>query len=272
MHLHYEELSGRFASRHLLCYRVEVPRFDFYLHYHPAYELTYILQGEGQRLVGAQQQPFGPGDLVLLNSAVPHTWYGGEGGGRAVVVQFGPDLLQAFADWEEFEGVGRMFAALQGALVFEGSELADAMEALADAQGLGQLAGLLAVFDRLSRTPYTVLGGDFPAFLKQGEERINKVCRYVQDHYAEPLGVAQLAELLHLSPSAFCKFFKKHTGETFSLYVNRLRLAAACKRLRHTDAPLGEIALACGFESQSYFNRVFQRQMGMSPGAYRRGA
>ena len=72
------------------------------------------------------------------------------------------------------------------------------------------------------------------------------------------------------SNSAFCKFFKVAMGKTFSDYVNELRVAHACQILTETDKPIAEVALRAGFESLTYFNRVFLAKKKMRPTDFRK--
>jgi AraC-like DNA-binding protein len=82
--------------------------------------------------------------------------------------------------------------------------------------------------------------------------------------------IHKAAALIHLSPGAFCKFFKRITGKTFSDYVNEVRIANVCNQLMATDKQVAEIAYGNGFETLTYFNRVFLKKKGMRPGEYRK--
>ncbi len=79
-------------------------------------------------------------------------------------------------------------------------------------------------------------------------------------HAGEKISISKAASLIHLSESAFCKFFKKGIGKTFSDYVNTIRIGNACHLLTETDKTMAEIAYASGFESLTWFNRVFLKK------------
>ncbi len=106
---------------------------------------------------------------------------------------------------------------------------------------------------------------------KENEDRINRVCGYIQNHSSERITLQHVASLVHLTPSAFCKFFKRVTAKTFSDYVNDIRTGHACRLLTESDLPVGEIAMASGFESLTYFNRVFLKKKGVTPVGFRKG-
>ncbi|MBL1407215.1 helix-turn-helix domain-containing protein [Sphingobacterium faecale] len=100
--------------------------------------------------------------------------------------------------------------------------------------------------------------------------RIRVVCQYIADNYAEPLSLSNVADSVYLSPEAFCRYFKKHTGLTFKGYLNRVRVVESCRMLKtnNDEQPIANIAYACGFGSISNFNRTFKHVMGMSPSTF----
>ena len=78
-----------------------------------------------------------------------------------------------------------------------------------------------------------------------------------------------MAELTFYSKSHFMKFFKAHMGSGFVEYLNDYRLTMAERLLKTTDASVLEIAAMSGFDNLSYFNRIFKRKYGQSPGKWR---
>lgn len=105
---------------------------------------------------------------------------------------------------------------------------------------------------------------------EEGENRINTVCVFLENHFAESISLKQVAELIHLTESNFCKFFKKATGKTFSDYLNDIRITQSCQVLLHSDKFINVIAFECGFETLSYFNRVFLKKKGLTPKEFRK--
>ncbi|MEP7028110.1 MAG: AraC family transcriptional regulator [Candidatus Eisenbacteria bacterium] len=87
---------------------------------------------------------------------------------------------------------------------------------------------------------------------------------------ADPVTLADLSAQAGVHPVSIVRAFRRHTGLTPGAYVRRLRVDAAAHTLAGTDTPIAEIALASGFSSQAHFTRVFGRQFGFPPGAYRR--
>jgi YesN/AraC family two-component response regulator len=106
----------------------------------------------------------------------------------------------------------------------------------------------------------------------ENQQRINKVFLYVQKEFKEHISLKKAASIIHLSESAFCKFFKRASGKTFSTYVNDIRIAYASQLLIESDKAIGEIAFESGFESLTYFNRVFLKTKGVKPRELRTSA
>lgn len=101
-------------------------------------------------------------------------------------------------------------------------------------------------------------------------EKMKTILKYVEDHYKEHLTIEDMAELTFYSKSHFMKFFKSHMGTGFIDYLNDYRLVMAERLLRSSDNSVLEIAVQSGFDNLSYFNRIFKRKYGTSPGKYRK--
>ncbi|WP_059048882.1 response regulator transcription factor [Paenibacillus senegalimassiliensis] len=123
------------------------------------------------------------------------------------------------------------------------------------------------------------LRGEYDEFtlrLKQWKQPLNRnanpmelACEYIGQHYLGELSVKQVAEHIHLNPSYFSTLFKKEMGETFTGYVNRLKLQRAQVLLRNTDMKMTEICQTVGFEDSTYFSSVFKKHFHMSPSEFR---
>ena len=79
-----------------------------------------------------------------------------------------------------------------------------------------------------------------------------------------------LAEIVNMSPSGFCKFFKKHTRKTFSHVLNEMRIGHACKLILEEELPITRVCYQSGYNSMSHFNRQFKHITGSTPLKYRK--
>ena len=109
-----------------------------------------------------------------------------------------------------------------------------------------------------------------PALQTKSLEKIKTILKYVEEHYDEHITIDDMAALTFYSKSHFMKFFKAHMGTGFIEYLNDYRLTIAERLLRTSDASVLEIAEKSGFDNLSYFNRIFKRKYGQSPGKQRR--
>ncbi len=274
----FESIATRKGAQAFYAFKISVPSFEFIWHYHPEYELTLILKGTGKRMVGDSYETFDDGDLVLIGPDLPHTWSSEKTKNtdallEAIVIQFSSSLFAAFQLFSEFTAIKKLLLQCSRGAVFKATvDIRRQIAALPAKSGMEKIAALLQLLERLSTQRPAVLSSVNYIALKgaENEKRINKLCSYVQNNFTKPIRLMNAAKILHLSPSAFCKFAKKALGKTFSDYVNDVRVAHACKLLTETDMPVSSIAFASGFESLTYFNRVFLKKKGMQPNGFRK--
>lgn len=278
MKAQFEDVLSRQGANSFLAYAYSVPRFTFQWHYHPEYELTLILNGSGKRLVGDSYENFTAGDLVLVGPDLPHTWVSARESKQkssAVVVQFSDAFIGTFLLHPECAALRKLLSrAAQGSFfpLRANTAIPAAIERLPKAKGVARITGLLHILNLLAGKTSVALASPYfqPARGRKSEVRINKVCQHVQRHSADALALSQVADLVHLSESAFCKFFKRTTGKTYSDYLNEVRIGHACRMLTETDDTVASVAARSGFESLTYFNRVFLTKKRVTPTAFRR--
>lgn len=273
-----EHVSAMKGNHSFLCYELNVPDFDFYWHYHPEYELTCILQGRGKKLVGDSYENFREGDLVLLGPNLPHTWISDKRrkeNCRAIVIQFSPAFVEQILQFRELTALEKLFTNSYKGLQLnhvKTNQCVTLMQEMIGASEVHKFSLLLQVFDLLSTMQATSLASAKYRAMKgnDNQQRINQVFQYVEREFKQGLSLKKAADSIHLSQSAFCKFFKRASGKTFSDYTNDIRIAHACQLLMETDKPIRAIALESGFESLTYFNRVFLRKKKLRPRAFRK--
>lgn len=99
--------------------------------------------------------------------------------------------------------------------------------------------------------------------------QLERITRYVGDHYHEPLTVPAIAAAVHLHPNYAMQLFRRHTGMRLWDYVTQLRIAHAQRMLLGGDAKMLEIAMEAGFGSASRFYAVFRHHCGCTPRQFR---
>lgn len=99
---------------------------------------------------------------------------------------------------------------------------------------------------------------------------IRRLKDYIDYHYMHPVELAELCELIGVSPQHLCRIFKRCTGMRPMEYIIRRRVAAAKNLLANSDHSIGDIAYWCGFDNNNYFWRIFRQIEKMTPGEYRK--
>jgi AraC family transcriptional regulator len=123
---------------------------------------------------------------------------------------------------------------------------------------------LLALLTRPSTAEFQGARGG----LAPGQRR--KVDRYMRENLERPLRVRELADHVQLSASHFCRAFKDSFGSAPHMHIMRLRVELAQRLMLTTEDQLTQIALACGMADQAHLSKLFRREVGETPSAWRR--
>lgn len=109
----------------------------------------------------------------------------------------------------------------------------------------------------------------FESVPSANNELVKKAVHYISRNYALPVTLESVAAHVHLNPSYFSTMFRQATGSTFREYLSMVRVEESKRLLANTDYSLIDIAVATGFQDQSYFSKVFKKYTGLTPGQYR---
>lgn len=255
---------------------VRTPGEGTHWHVHIEMELTLFTSGEGTRFVGDHIDSFAAGDLVLLGENLPHYWHT-RGRSSGISVQWHFPQSHPFWAFPENLGLADLFKLANRGLHIAGRthvEVAALLQQLTRGIGAEQLASLLHTLARLAAAPESerrpISARSFAlSAASQHQEGIAKAVRYLIANFREEVRLEALLQLTQMSRPTFARQFKKHSGRTFSEFLNRLRFQAACRELEQSERSVLDIALASGFTQVSFFNRIFRRLMRCSPSAYR---
>lgn len=250
----------------------------FFWHFHPELELVFIEGADGNRHVGEHISRFLGSDLVFIGSNIPHLNfdYGIKTSYDKIVVHIKPEfLISALQTAPELAGVKALFKLSEHAISF-GHEskllVGDRLKKLNDLNHFEQFIELLKIFQILSTAVDKELLHKQPVenqFTKKDQERLKRIYAFVDLHYNHKIMIEEVADLSNLTNEAFCRYFKKMTKLTFTEFVNHYRIDTA-KKLLLLDKNIMETCFDCGFESLSYFNRVFKKVTGENPLAFKK--
>lgn len=257
------------------------PAFPFNWHHHPEFELTLTLGSQGTRFVGDHVARYEDGDLALLGPDLPHAWESEkaltpDGEHRAIVCWFTrPWIEGALALMPELVRLRPMLEAAGRGLVFGAAAKAAARAALTGLVDLpaerrplallGVLLDLAADPDRRSLSAGEMALGE----ASRDRARMARVLAWLHVHYAEPLRLAPLTAVAHLSESQLQRMFRRSARMSLSAYVTQLRIGQACRLLIQTDRGVGAIAAETGFSDAADFARRFRAAKGMTATRYR---
>jgi YesN/AraC family two-component response regulator len=109
-----------------------------------------------------------------------------------------------------------------------------------------------------------------PTLGRATRQLIRRAMAYIHKHYAEPISRETIADAIGISADYLTDCFHQELGVTPSIYIRRYRIRQACELLRNTEHAITHIALTVGFSDSAHFTRTFQREIGLTPRAYRR--
>lgn len=255
------------------------------MHWHDHLEIALVLEGQGLFAFGGRRLLAEPGDTFLIDNSQPHVAHARpDAVMRLLLVLFRPELI-AGPGCREFDlGYLAAFRAEDPAVpprVAAGSpnsaEVASLLRSLQEISLRGtateqQLADAtlrhaLALVNHGHGVDSVAATGSTVAARR---ELIRPVLSYIDRHGREPISLAQVAEVAHVSPSRIRHVFKEVTGVGFKEYVTHVRMSEAKRLLLSTDLPVAEVAEAVSYTNLSQFYKVFDRNCSMSPAEYRR--
>ena len=251
------------------------------IHSHNNFELNYILSGSGRRIVGDNISSFERGDLVLLGPEVPHSWEILESQKNippsCITTHFYENIIGSdFFNIPELEHVENLLKQANRGISFKGSKIKKIrtkLERLVDLDGLESYIELLSIFNDLLQTEsveYLASAIDLPVKFTKDLDRINRVYEYVFLNIEEGIKLGDVADLLHMAPGSFCRYFKKKTSRTFTQYVKSVRIGLAAKMLVETEKTITQICYDSGYNNLANFNHYFKSLMNKTPSEYRK--
>ncbi len=252
-------------------------------HCHEDYELHLIVATRGKLFVGDYIGEFSPGHLVLTGPRLPHNWISenvpeSKTPLRDMIVQFAHEPLEIAAKNipEMREILPLLDRSTYGIEFFDLGEQAEQFFLrLREAAGVQRLAEFLQFLSTLARSSnYRLLSSvKMQSFEDDATlAKINMVLNAITENYDHALSAESMAEQLSMSLSKFSRFFRKATGNSFTDFVNRIRINKACELLMNTDHYVTNVCYEVGFNNVANFNRRFMEIKGVTPKEFRRKA
>lgn len=256
--------------------------FTYPIHNHEVFELNFVEHAAGvRRIVGDSNEVIGDYDLVLITSPdLEHVWEQNTCTSddiREITVQFYLDLSDdGFLSRNPFHSLRKMLKEARKGLSFPMDAIMrvyqqlDTLSSVKD--GFYAVMQFLTILYELSRCEgaRTLATSSYAKVeVESDSRRVLKVKNYIAKNYMDEIRLNTLADIAGMSPSAFSRFFKLHTGRNLSDYIIEMRLGYASRMLVDTARSIAEISFQSGFNNLSNFNRIFKRKKGCSPSEFR---
>lgn len=254
--------------------------FDAPWHFHPEFELTYIVRSGGIRYVGDSVMEFEEGDLVLVGKNLPHCWKNtenSEGLSESIVMQWSEDVIGE--DWlnrPEFSDIQELLRLSARGIQFKrktAKKVLPLLKSMISMEPFDKILSLLQVLKVLATSKgknYLSVSAFTSNLSSKSNERINKVHNFVKENYHRPIKLSEVANLVSMGEEPFCRFFKKTFNKSFFFFLNEYKINLACKYLIESDKRVSEVAFLSGYESLPFFYKQFKKLMGCSPLVYQK--
>ena len=274
-----EKISPNFGSSILVKKHTEfLKEIKAFWHFHPEIELVYVNKGKGKTHIGNHLSYFNNSQLLLIGANLPHNGFTDRltTNGSETLVQFKPEFLgDTFFEIPEMKPIHILFEKAKKGIVFgvkTKQKLGIKIEKLTEKKCCKQVVIILEILHTLSKSEdYTILNADGFAFeaQPQNNNKIDEIFKYINENFNQHISLDEIAGLVSMTVPAFCRFFKKSTGKTFTKLVNEYRVVHATKLLSESQSSITDICFECGFNNFSHFNKLFKEFTGKSASKYR---
>lgn len=250
-------------------------------HYHREIEIIYIIKGSGTRFIGDRIDNFEEDELLLIGSNLPHM-IRTQGDlteenpdTEAIVVHFLPDILSSFLNLPENTAIVDLLELAAQGLQIKGETLLIAKKILYSLRYARNTEKVILLIQLLhliaSSNERTVLSQMVfkNTFNKSDDDRLNRIYNYTMNNFLRQITLKEIADIVHMSPNSFCRYFKARTKKRYSSFLLEIRVSQACKLLTESTYSMAVIAYESGFMNVSNFNRHFKLIIGKTPFQYR---
>ena len=250
-------------------------------HLHKDIEIVSVLKGNIDCMTGDERFNLKKGDICFINKNQLHGLYQtGEDSSHRILI-IGHELLKKIPSvYDKYikvflEDAGFSHVRFEGrdSHAAEINKFINIMEDLKKKQEPGYELELLSLIYKILWHLYIAYSTGSSAKAPDNNLLIQEqMTEFIYEHFDEPLTLDEIAEAGSISRSQCSRLFKKYSGMSPISFLNHHRLEVSRDMLRSTDDAISDIALACGFSDQSYYNRLFRKEYGCTPLDYRRSA
>jgi AraC-like DNA-binding protein len=253
-------------------------------HYHDNFELSFITEGSGKRIVADSIEEFQPGDLVLIGRNIPHVWIVDKDSISAtnrklemVFLQFSSEVLGSDQiSLPEFKYVANALTLSERGIRVTGQTLNEVSEIMLQLPYLKSFERMLLFYKLMdiigrSETLIHLASKDYlNRRFTTKNQRILTIHEFLMKNYREEIDLKRIASLVNMAEGSVCRFFKMEVGMTIFEYLNKIKIEFACKLLMDNSLSIIDVGLDSGFNNLSHFNKQFKKITGLPPKDYRK--
>ena len=254
--------------------------FDFPIHFHEEYELTFIENGQGaKRVVGDSIEYIEEYELILIGSNLPHGWVdspNSTGEIHEITIQFHKDLLdEKLLNRNQASFIKSMLNCSFRGVKFSLETilaLRSRLLNLSHKEGFDSVIELISILHFLSQSEnmkMLVSTSFVEENIPSKSRRIERAFAYMRTNFDKNITLKNVADQVNMAEVSFSRFIKKRTGFTFIDSLNNIRLGQASRLLIETTMNVAEVSFKCGFNNLSYFNRAFKKKYNTTPKVFR---
>jgi AraC-like DNA-binding protein len=256
-----------------------MPHFYNTYHTHEELQIMMIIKGHGSAYIGDNILLFEEGDIFLLGQNLPHVFKDKPDKDCDTIASISIFFKQNF--------MGQGFLSLPEsrhlALLLEESKrgiqidklsqksIAEGIWNIHNDKGLNRLLLLVDTLEQIARCKapsfITSPGYHKPKRSVDGQ-RINNIFDFTLANYTRDIKLAEIADVAHLSTTAFCRYFKRHTRKTYTRFLNEIRIGQAAHLLVDESLSVSQVGYNSGFNNTSNFYRQFKKITGFTPAEY----
>lgn len=276
----FKKLTPSFGSSILVKQHVDtVDKNAAFWHFHPELELIYINKGQGKTHIGNHLSYFNNSQLILIGSNLPHNGFTDRltANGTETTVQFKSNFLgDDFLNVPEMAAIVSLFDRAKQGIRFKVETkkiIGPKIDKLLEHNGLKRVLKFLDILNYLAITDdYSLLNADGFAFVSEPQDsaKIDIIFKYINRNFQSHITLDEIADKVSMTVPAFCRYFKKATGKTFTELVNEYRVVHATKLLNESQMSIADVCFECGFNNFSHFNKQFNELTGKSASNYRK--
>lgn len=290
---YYSSISKFFPNGESIYINKALEQAESHLHAHEFIEIAYVVSGRGIHCIGDKEYSVSKGDVFIINYDIPHEFRSLPNPTEPRLWVYNCVFTPEFLDYKlvnckDFYDVSHHFL-FRSLFLDEIQDINDIK--LLDSESLG----IEEIYEKMYREYRTKAQGYveilrayviellitiFRLYKKNadlgeslGNQRIkiiDRVIKYMKDNYSKELKLEDLSTIAFLSPNYFSKLFKECTSMTISEYIQKIRIEEASRLLKKTDKKVIDIAYEVGYKDIKFFNQIFKRINGKTPGEYRK--